>query len=414
MKLIHTSDWHLGHHLYEKNREQEHNRFLNWMIEELKTQKADVLIVAGDIFDTGFPPNYSLKQYYNFLRRLADTTCSNVIIIGGNHDSPSTLNAPREVLKFLNIYVVGGSENDLSDEVILVKDKSEEPLAIVCAVPYLRLRDTNKALIGETYEQKEEAYSQGIKKHYYDVALKAREIMEKTGLKLPVIATGHLFAAGSSIRVSESERDLYIGGHVKVGETSFHPDFNYVALGHMHEAQLVNKNEHMRFSGSPIPLSFGEAGRDKVMIKVEFNNSELESLSQITIPCFRKLLRFTGKLNDVITKIKSIDEKSCPIMQPWAEILLDEDKIIPADLNQINELAKIKNFEILKLKLNKKEKFLLETKEVFDLNELTPLEVFIKKCELTELTDEQKEILIRTYNELFLENNNFIKVNSEI
>ncbi len=106
MRILHTSDWHLGQNLMFKERKNEHEKFLAWLIQFIKDNKIDVLIVAGDIFDTGTPPNYALKLYYNFLRQLPESGCLASVIIGGNHDSVSNLHTAEELLKFFNVHII--------------------------------------------------------------------------------------------------------------------------------------------------------------------------------------------------------------------------------------------------------------------------------------------------------------------
>ncbi|MEL7220922.1 MAG: exonuclease subunit SbcD, partial [Bacteroidota bacterium] len=107
MKVLHTSDWHLGQKLLQLDRQEEFALALDWLLEVIIAEQIDVLLVSGDIFDIGNPPNQSRELYYNFLRRLLNSECRHVVITGGNHDSPAMLNAPRELLAAFNIHIVG-------------------------------------------------------------------------------------------------------------------------------------------------------------------------------------------------------------------------------------------------------------------------------------------------------------------
>ncbi|MGY0427018.1 MAG: metallophosphoesterase family protein, partial [Polaribacter sp.] len=120
MKILHTADWHLGHRLCERSQEEEQILFLSWIEEYISNQKIDVLLISGDIFDTGSPSNKSLEIYYNFLVKLKATTCKYVIITGGNHDSAGTLNAPKHILDALSIKVVGKATENIEDEVFKI------------------------------------------------------------------------------------------------------------------------------------------------------------------------------------------------------------------------------------------------------------------------------------------------------
>ena len=155
MKILHTSDWHLGHKLYGRQRYQEPSDFLNWLLEQIEEQEVDALIVAGDIFDSQTPANQSLEMYYRFLSRTANSCCRHIIIVGGNHDSPTLLNAPRELLHFLNIHVVGRAPENIEEELLVLNDTGGSPELMVLAVPYLRDKDIRLSEAGESIGDKQ-------------------------------------------------------------------------------------------------------------------------------------------------------------------------------------------------------------------------------------------------------------------
>ncbi len=200
MKILHTSDWHLGRSLYGRKRYEEFRHFLDWLIDTIEQEQVDMLLVAGDIFDTSIPPNYAQELYYHFLHKVSATHCQHVVIIAGNHDSPSFLSAPAALLRVLNVYVVGSAMEDHRDEVIVLRDKADQPLAIVCAVPYLREKDIRSVESGESVEEKGIKLVAGLKEHYAQVCDYAQqqqqELYSQVAEPLPVIAMGHLFAAG--------------------------------------------------------------------------------------------------------------------------------------------------------------------------------------------------------------------------
>src|SRR5690554_5146472 len=135
MKLLHTSDWHLGRTLYGRKRYDEFAAFLDWLAAAIVEHEVDVLLVAGDIFDTCTPSNRAQALYYDFLYRVAASPCRHVVVVAGNHDSPTFLNAPRALLKALHVHVIGSACDDLADEVLVLHDLAGEPELIVCAVP---------------------------------------------------------------------------------------------------------------------------------------------------------------------------------------------------------------------------------------------------------------------------------------
>lgn len=407
MKILHTSDWHLGHHLLNKSRTEEHVRFLKWLLNQLVEKNIDVLIIAGDIFDTSYPPNFALQQYYNFLIKISKTPCSNVVIVGGNHDGPSTLNAPRDILSHFNISVVGGAESNPAQEVKVLKDNNNKIIGIICAVPFLRTRDIKKAVAGQSYEENEKAITQGIINHYSIVREKAVNLKQELGENIPVIATGHLFAAGG--KVSDSEREIHVGSLGKVGGESFSYGFDYVALGHLHNAQLVNKNEHIRYSGSPIPLSFSETGSEKSVIVAEFNHT-LTKIEPVTIPCFRKLERFKGNLESIASQLQSYNDNILfsktqkSFLTPWAEVRVETESFDPTIQDKVMKMVQGEALDILIVKTDKNaQKKIWNLDNNDSLDELHPEDVFIKRCELEGLEGNDKEEMINAFNELRME-----------
>lgn len=397
MKVLHTADWHLGKKLEQCERTEEHQDFLNWLIEKLSAECIDVLIIAGDVFDTGTPSNIALEQYYRFLREVKNTCCREVIIIGGNHDSVTTLNAPKSLLKFFNVHIVGGVPDVFEEQIITLKSKSGELELVVCAVPFLRDRDIRLSVTGESSEERESRIKQGICNHYnkfkeHIAGFKARNI--------PVLATGHLFAAGSS--GSDSEKEIHVGNLGQVCGDQFPEEFNYVALGHIHRPQVVNKMAHIRYSGSPIPLSFSENEDKKQVIILEFLNGELNKLEEHLVPCGRKLIRIKGDLETVKRKILLLEDNNLKY-PAWVEVQVETDTYVYDLDEQLN---------ILKEKRPYIERFFLrqyrsraplildeEREDVATLTDLDPKMVFLKKCE-AEYGDNDYTDLLETFYEV--------------
>jgi len=401
IKILHTSDWHLGHHLCDRHRIEEHDLFLQWLLTMIQTHQIDLLIIAGDIFDTGFPPNYALSQYYSFLRQLPDTTCKQAIIIGGNHDAPSTLNAPRDILKYFKIHVIGGAEHNPENEIICIPHE-DDPRCIVCAVPFLRARDVKKAISGETYEEKELAIREGIKTHYFNALNLALTL--KSDKKIPIIATGHLFASGA--KISDSERTIYIGDLDRVGLDCFPNEFDYIALGHLHMPQSVNLKDTIRYSGSPIPLSFSESNHDKSVTIVQFHQDQLTGIDHISIPVFRCLDVITGSVEDVITQIDHYQPDNQTSLFSWIEIKITEPHCNPMIHEKLTSIINNKPIEILKILSNPKP-INNQSIQVYHLNDISPYDVFLKKCHATGLKENEIQELSLAFQELLsdMENN---------
>ncbi|MET4757423.1 exonuclease subunit SbcD [Endozoicomonas sp. NE40] len=162
MRILHTSDWHLGQHFMGKSREAEHRAFLQWLQVTVNKHNIDALIIAGDVFDTGTPPSYARTLYNQFIVNLRQTCCQQLVIVGGNHDSVATLNESRELLAFLNTTVVGGVSETPDDEVVLLKNARGEPAVALCAIPYIRPRDVLESRSGDSDSDKQLALQNAI------------------------------------------------------------------------------------------------------------------------------------------------------------------------------------------------------------------------------------------------------------
>ncbi len=286
LTILHTSDWHLGRRLYGRMRYEEFEAFLSWLQETISAQKVDVLIVAGDIFDTMTPSNRAQALYYEFLGKVSKSCCEHIVIVAGNHDSPTFLDAPSNVLKFLNVHVIGTACEDLNDEVLILDAVDGTPHCIIAAVPYLRDRDVRNSQAGESADSKDANVIKGICEHYNEVAsiakAKQADLIKRHERHIPIVATGHLFAAGGTTTDDDGVRELYVGSLGKISADMFDDSFDYVALGHLHVPQRVGGREHIRYSGSPIAMGFGEARQQKQVLLVQFGAEE-KSLSESTM-----------------------------------------------------------------------------------------------------------------------------------
>ena len=334
LRLLHTSDWHIGRTLYGRKRYEEFEAFLTWLAETIQQNQINALLVAGDVFDTSSPSNRAQELYYRFLCRVAASSCRHIVVVAGNHDSPSFLNAPRELLKALDVHVVGSSTASPEDEVLVLRNEQDAPELIVCAVPYLRDRDIRVAEAGESVEDKERKLIEGIRTHYAAVAALAEQKREELGVDIPIVGTGHLFTAGGQTVDGDGVRELYVGSLAHVTAGIFPACFNYLALGHLHVPQKVNGSETIRYSGSPLPMGFGEAKQQKSVCQVEFH-STAASVQLIDVPIFQKLERVKGDWEGISNRII---ELSATDSQGWLEVIYDGTEVI-GDLRERLEAA---------------------------------------------------------------------------
>jgi len=397
MRILHTADWHLGKRLEQSERTEEHQAFLTWLIQTLQSERIDVLIVAGDIFDTGSPSNAAFEQYYGFLRQVKNTCCREVIIIGGNHDSISTLNAPQSLLKYFNVHIIGGVPQEFADQIIELSDEQGQLELVVCAVPFLRDRDIRLSIAGETLEERESRIKQGITDHYHRFLTHIEDYKLN---KIPVIATGHLFAAGSA--TSDSEKEIHVGNLGQIGGDQFPKEFDYVALGHIHRPQVINKMNHIRYSGSPIPLSFSETEDKKLVIVLEFQSGEMTALTEIEVPCSRRLIRIKGSFDKVKTKLALLEDQHT-LFPAWVEVQVDTESFIFDLEEQLNSLIEGKPFidRLFPRQVRTRAAKNLDeqTMEAMALADLDPKTVFMKRLQ-AEYQDAEQPDLLSTFHEV--------------
>lgn len=345
MKLLHTSDWHLGRALYGRKRNEEFSGFLTWMIDTLTREKIDVLLIAGDIFDTTTPSNWAQNLYYQFLTKAQQTGCRQIVITAGNHDSATFLEAPAGILQTMNIHVIGAIADNIDREIISIDDDKGDLQLIVCAVPYLRERDIRFTSPGETMEEKSTKLILGVEEHYTNVVNSATDLRTKSHATVPIIAMGHLFAAGGQSVTGDGVRELYVGSLAHVPASIFPNEIDYLALGHLHSSQLVGQRETMRYCGSPLPMSFGEAKRTKKVIIVECT-SGVDHIRSLDVPCFQHLEQLSGNMEQLLIELERLKELNESI---WLEIQYTGEEIVPSLQEDLRQAISGSELEILRI-----------------------------------------------------------------
>ena len=401
MKILHTSDWHLGRTLYEKTRYDESAAFLNWIKIQVEQEKVDVILIAGDIFDTAAPPHKAQEQYYKFISGIAHSSCKNVVIIAGNHDSPAFLEAPKSLLTTFNVDVIGAASGNIDDEVLTLKNHENKPYLIVCAVPFLRDRDIRISEAGESIEQKENMRVNAISEHYkrvYEAALqRQKQIYENDSISVPIIGMGHVFAAGGKVGDGEGVRELYVGSLGRVTRDTFPNGMKYVALGHLHSEQCVAGDDTVRYSGSPMPMSFADAGQTKSVSLIELNANEAPHIKKIQIPQTQRMERITGTFEQIKCKIQELALQDRSI---WLEVIYDDVISIPNLVELLHELTAQTKLDILRVQnLVTRRESLSRVHLEESLGALTHEEVFKRCIESAKITEDDQKLLWETYNE---------------
>lgn len=357
MKFIHTADWHLGNMMHDIDRTEEAAAFLKWLKGEIERVGAQALIIAGDIFDIVNPSNVAKTQYYKFLASLLKTNCTNVVVVGGNHDSGALLDAPAGVLEALNIKVVGSiNGRKVEDLVVELKDGDENVIGICCAVPFMRNLELEQFYKTEERESGEGADDVSdedlLKRLYGDVYRYAVELRGERNI--PIIATGHLYASSLSGRNSDelgsganenatiSENSVEDGVREVIGTlgnvdvSTFPSELDYVALGHIHYASMVAKNPKVRYSGSPFVMGFDESNCKRVVLTVDVKPNEVPVVEKEEVPKAMRFEQFKGDLETLKRCLRNLEkELVANPMETYVDLLLTTGDFV--SLNQALE-----------------------------------------------------------------------------
>lgn len=402
MRILHTSDWHLGRALYGKKRYREFAAFLDYLIDTIRDEKVEILLVAGDIFDNSTPGNRAQELYYGFLTRLAATGCRHTVIIAGNHDSPSFLEAPAGLLRNMNIHVIGSMPEEVDEELLLLQSPGGETELILCAVPYLRDRDIRLVESGESQEEKQRKLLQGMEEHYRQIGEKGLEAQAACPERPSIVAMGHLFAAGGKTTEGDGVRDINVGSLSMMGADSFPSCFDYLALGHLHVPQKVGGREHFRYSGSPLPMGFGEAEQQKEVLLVDINAAgKAPAIRSIPLPCFQPLKKITGSLEEILARTEELKQQDS---RAWLELEYRGHSAVENLRDRLEEALAGSSMEALRISNSQMARQVLEAQEAEEtLEELDPFQVFQRCLESHAIPEEERPELEASYKELWQE-----------
>ncbi|MHB9796966.1 exonuclease subunit SbcD [Pseudomonas sp. MT3] len=397
MRILHTSDWHLGQHFMGKSREAEHQAFCAWLVGQVREQGVDAVIIAGDVFDTGAPPSYARELYNRFIVELRDTG-ARLVVLGGNHDSVAMLEESRELLACLDTQVIAAVGTDLDAQVLVLPQRNGEPGAILCAIPFIRPRDVLTSQAGQSAQDKQLALQQAIQAHYRQLFERAEAQREALGSHLPILATGHLTTVGAS--ASESVREIYVGT-LEAFPTSAFPPADYIALGHIHRPQKVGGLEHIRYCGSPIALSFDEAAQSKQVLLVDLDDSGLRGVSALPVPCFQPLKSVSGSLASLPVELARVAAEGSAEQPVWLEVLVHTDDYLSDIQVRVEKLCEDLPVVVLRTRRergNAQAALFSEAKETLD--ELSPEDVFRQRLDGEDLEAPLRERLTGLYRQV--------------
>ncbi len=304
-KIIHTSDWHLGQRLEGQDRAAEQQAFLDWLLVETERLGADALVVCGDVFDVANPPIEAVRMLYGFLARVRQL-CPNVILTGGNHDSGARLDAMGTLAAELGITIIGGMPAAASDCILPLRDRTGHCFARLAAVPYLRSGDLAAAAPDEDTAAQHGRVLYSIKMLYGRV-LEAAEASLQSGEAL--VVTGHLFARGGTVGEGERAAHVEAGNLLAVPADIFGKRTDYVALGHLHRAQRAAKLPPVWYSGTPLPLTFGEADRGQSVQLIVVDGGAVVSVEAVGVPRSSELYDIDGEREEVFARLAELVAK---------------------------------------------------------------------------------------------------------
>ncbi len=361
LTVFHTADWHLGQSFCGFDRDYEHRCFLDWLLAELQSQRPDALIVAGDVFDTINPSAAAQKRFYNFLANAhAALPGLQIVLTAGNHDAGARLEAPAGLLDSLDISVVGTVGQDdagninLAKFLVPLKDRAGCVQAIAIAVPFLRPSDV--PLVKNAVDP----YLDGIRELYRRTTAAAVTLRAELNPDAALIALGHCHLHGGE-ESRDSERRLVIGGAEAIGPDIFDPQIAYVALGHLHRAQKFDSGR-IRYSGSPIPLSFAEAGYQHQLLKLTFEKTRLATVEEILIPRVAMMLRIPATaaavIDDVLGLLGSVrlDDTLPQEQHPFVEVRILEEGPDPLRRRRIEHAMEGKQLRLASIKVESAER----------------------------------------------------------
>lgn len=343
MRLIHTSDWHLGQTFHGFDRQLEHQLFLDWLLDQIVGEQPDVLLIAGDVFDTANPSATAQKQLYHFVTQAKQSKPNlQIIMIAGNHDSAGRIEAPSPLLQVMGIDVIGTVKRDVSGEIDVstlvfpLRNHSGETSGWCLALPFLRPGDLPK--IPDSTDQ----YTDGVTELYRRALNHALELRGEANQ--PIVGMGHLHLTGG-VTSELSERRLIVGGNEALPASIFGSELAYVALGHLHKAQRVGA-EHIRYCGSPLPMSFSEVNYQHQALRIDFDGNTIRQIESLKIPRNVELLRIgattdsaTLSVDKVLRQLMEMDlSPANPDLQPFVEVSFVLEQPEP-DLKHRVELA---------------------------------------------------------------------------
>lgn len=384
LRVLHTADWHIGQLFHEYDRTYEHLQFLNWLTTTLRQEQIDVLLISGDVFDQSNPSAASVRMFYSFLSRATkENPDLQIIVTAGNHDSASRLEAPKPLLESSDIHIIGLVERDESGAIdyhkllIPLKDKKGAIQAWCIAAPFLRMGDY------PVIPDAANPYAAGVAAFYEEAC---RQVIAQRKAGQAILAMGHLHAQQAEVSTVDTAERPIMGGIESIPAAAFNENIGYVALGHIHKAQRVGGKEHVRYCGSPLPLSFSEISYKHQVILFEIKADQIENLKPVEIPVSVPLLRVPSvhsALAEVIAALEQLADLEGDLAKtPYLEVRVLLEGPDPGLRHKIETTLTGKQARLAKIDVRYKtaspESGVPGSVSQVQLNDLQPLDVFTR------------------------------------
>jgi exonuclease SbcD len=408
MKILHTADWHIGQTFYQYDRTYEHQQFLNWLVDTIKEKDIELLIISGDVFDVANPAAGSIKLFYSFLNKAVKAQPDlQIIITAGNHDSAARLEAPKPLLESSNIHIIGMIERredgsiDYEKMIIPVKDKQGNTALWCLAIPFLRMGDY------PAVAESAALYADGVSALYkeaYEYALTKKQNGQG------IIAMAHLHTLDAELSDHDKTERVIMGGIEFVPVKAFHEDILYTALGHIHKAQKIGGKENIRYSGSPLPMSFSEMNYRHQVVIFNITEGKVGDIELCEIPVTTELLRVPSKplpLPEVLEQLSQLPEAGEDIdIAPYLEVRVLLEGPEPALRHKVEAALAGRHVRLAKIDVRypsgETDNESVITVSANQLHELNPLDVF-KQIYRADYNKETPEELVALFNQVLQE-----------
>ena len=384
LRIFHSADWHIGKGLGNIDRTDDFRVFFKDLLAMIAERQPDVLLISGDVFDTSMPANSAQRLYYDFMRSLEGTSVRATIVTAGNHDSQRFLEAPRALLETLRCYVAGDT---VESQTFVLRDDDGAPYLAVAAVPYLREGDVRRGTMDDTDTDRAQRFEAGVRAHYD--AVHSLLMDELKGARVPLVAMGHLFVTGSKMKPNsdpvESDGSVYVGTLRNVTADAFGDTWDYVALGHIHHGQEVKAKVPMRYSGSPVALSYSHMTYHHHIVEVTFDETGAMSVEELPVKQPRHFVQVKGTLDELKA---GIDQAGATYVMPFVEATLTSDECLPDLSNELTTYGETHGVIVTAVRNEAlAARYAQINEEAPDLSDLTPDAVF--KAYLRENFDEE-------------------------